>query len=62
MDKYRRARLITNDRVIRQRKITICIPDNYGKNKDTQSQYFIAFARQKWLRENASISVLFCAV
>jgi hypothetical protein len=43
--------------VIRGKKDAICMPDNWGKNTDTQSEYLlrIAFPRQQLLRERASI-------
>jgi len=54
--KYGRARQTTDDNVMVRRKGAICIPDNYSKNTDTPSEYFIltAFPRQKWLRERAT--------
>ena len=41
MDKYGRARQTTDDNIMLLRKDAICIADNYNKNTDTPSEYFI---------------------
>jgi hypothetical protein len=51
----------TEYNIIRRRRDEICTPDNEGKNTDTHSEYviLIAFPRQKWLHEHASMLRLY---
>jgi hypothetical protein len=53
VEKYGRARQATDDNIIRRMRITCRIT----KATDTHAEYvvLIAFPRQQWLRERASI-------
>jgi hypothetical protein len=55
VEKYGRARQSTDDNKTQHRKGNICVPDNYGKNMNTHSEYLIvtAFPWQHWLCECA---------
>jgi hypothetical protein len=46
-----------NTKIIRRRKDALSMKNNSGKNTDTHSDYVIhiAFPRQQWLRERASL-------
>jgi hypothetical protein len=59
--KYGTAKQATNDKITRRRQDAVFMPDNHGKNTDTQSYYVIpiAFPRQQWLRERASMLRLY---
>jgi hypothetical protein len=53
VEKYGTARQVTDDNIIRRMRFACWIT----KATDTNSEYviFIAFARQQWLRERASM-------
>ena len=55
--KYSKARQAKNDSIIWCTKDPICVPDNEGKSTDAQSYHviFIAFPRQQWLRQWATM-------
>ena len=57
MEKYGRARQATDDNIIRRMRFARWIT----KATDTHSEYaiLIAFPRQQWLRERASIARLY---
>ena len=59
VEKYGRARQATDDNVIRRRKYTICLQDNYGKSTSSWHLSLFAFPQQQLWRERVLLLRLY---